>query len=584
MTTYRLQFQSQFTLADACEVLPYLAALGVTDCYSSPLFQARPGSTHGYDVAEHDRISAELGGEEAFAAFAMALSAAGLGHVLDIVPNHMSNDPDTNPWWRDVLENGPSSPFADYFDIDWDPVKPELHNRLLVPTLRTQYGEALESGELQLVLEEATLALRHGEQCLPINPRQAPVVFGQDLDRLTARLPDDDPHLREFLSILTALRNLPAYTERDPDQVVERQREKRVARERLARLLDESAEIRGHMDAVLARFNGVVGEPASFDLLHELLEGQAYRLASWRTASDEINYRRFFDINELAGLRVERPEVFDHTHAFVLGLVRQGLVTGLRIDHVDGLFDPAGYLDRLQQEARRPHDADPTPGGLYVVVEKILATGESLPTTWATHGTTGYDFMNDVLGIFVDTRNRAAMRRVYERFTNERSAFADLTYESKQLIALTSLAGELNLLAHALNRISERNRRTRDFTLNSCHKALLEVVSCFPVYRTYVGPDGATASDQEIVDMALASARRRNPAMESSIFDFVRSALVPPPARLTDQQPADEGRETERILVRHEVPAVHGARAGQGRRGHRLLPVPRADGAQRGRR
>jgi (1->4)-alpha-D-glucan 1-alpha-D-glucosylmutase len=442
-----------------------------------------------------------------------------MGQLIDVVPNHMSNDPGENAWWRDVLENGPSSPFARFFDIDWDPIKPELRDKLLLPILRNQYGEALEAGELRLAYHDGALALEYVDTRLPINPRQAPRLFEHDLERLRARLGEDDPQLREFLSILTALRNLPPYTERDAQRIAERHREEQIARERLARLTGQSPAVLEHIAAALAAFNGATADPASFDRLHELLEVQAYRLASWRTAFDEINYRRFFNINELSGLRMEDPEVFARTHELVLRLVREGKVGGFRIDHVDGLFDPQVYLARLQAEAGGD--------GVYVVVEKILAPGEKLPQGWATHGTTGYDFLNDVAGIFVDRQHRSALKRMYDRFTGRTEPFADIAYESKRLIELTSMVSELTVLANSLNRISERNRRSRDFTLESCRRALLEVIACFPVYRTYVGPSGASPSDRETIDSAIDDARRRNPAMERSIFEFVRSVLVP---------------------------------------------------------
>ena len=543
VSTYRLQLGPDFTFRDARELVPYLAQLGVTACYCSPYLQAGPGSTHGYDICDHNALSSDLGGAAVYETFVAALRAHGLGQILDFVPNHMGIDPAANLWWRDVLENGPSSPFADFFDIDWDPIKPELQGKILLPILADQYGVVLERGELQLGVEHGGLVLAYGERRLPINPRQEPLVFEHGLDDLRARLGDEDADVREFLSILTALRNLPSSTERDPERVSERQREKEVARARLARLVASSAEIRGHVARAVRAFNGTPGDAASFDGLHELLERQAYRLAYWRTASDEINYRRFFDVNELAGVRMESEEVFERTHALVLTLVEQGAVTGLRLDHVDGLFDPSGYIARLQRAVR---DRRPSDDLFYVVAEKILSDGETLPDDWQAMGTTGYDFLNDLNGIFVMREHGPRLRRIYQRLTGRREPLADVIYESKRLIVATSMASELNVLAHALNRLSEADRGCRDFTLNHCRRALVEVVACFPVYRTYVGSAGVRPSDRATIQTAVARARRRSPAMDASIFEFLQSILLAEP----------DGRGDEAISRRRLVFAM----------------------------
>jgi (1->4)-alpha-D-glucan 1-alpha-D-glucosylmutase len=525
--TYRLQLHGGFTFDDARQLVPYLEALGVTDCYCSPVFRSTPGSTHGYDVSRHTEINPELGGADAFIAFTDALRARGIGVLLDFVPNHMSNDPHTNEWWRDVLENGPSSPYARFFDIDWHPIKPELRDRLLLPILGEQYGDTLERGLLTLRFERGALVLAYGDVTVPINPRRAPLVYEHDLASLEQELGKDSPALREFLSILTALRNLPAYTERDHDRILERQREKEVARERLDRLVMENAGVRAHIDRALAAFHGTPGDPRSFDRLHQLLELQAYRLASWRTAADEINYRRFFDINQLAGLRVEDQRVFDAIHTLVLELAAAGRITGVRLDHIDGLFDPLAYLERLRDAlaaATGPERAPP-----YVVVEKILSDGEPLPAVWPVAGTTGYNFLNEVNGVFVDGRRAALMQRTYARFTAQTAPFTDVAYDGKRLIVSTALSSEFQVLMQAINRLSEADRRSRDFTLASIGRVLREVVACFPVYRTYVSPAGGTDADAQAVERAIAEARWRNPAMESTIFDFLRSILMATP-------------------------------------------------------
>jgi (1->4)-alpha-D-glucan 1-alpha-D-glucosylmutase len=517
VSTYRLQLHGGCGFAHARSIVSYLAQLGVTDCYSSPHFKANPGSRHGYDICDHRALNPELGTQQDYDAFCAALNVRGLGHIVDFVPNHMAADPRSNPWWRDVLENGPSSPFAVFFDIDWHPVKPELQGKVLLPVLGDQYGRVLERGELQLRVDNGALHLGYCDLDLPINPRQAPRVLGLHVDRLEQGMAGD-PALREYLSILTALQNLPVYTERDPARIAERQREKEVARDRLARLTAESPAIHSHVDAVVREVNGVAGNPASVDKLHELLENQAYRLAYWRTASDEINYRRFFDINELVGLRMEERGVFDAAHALLKQLVAEGKVTGVRIDHPDGLFDPATYFERLQEMAGTP---------LYVVAEKILAPGESLCPDWRVAGTTGYRFLNTVSGLFVDPRHVRKLRRVYSRLTGRTEAFEEVAYRARLTVMLTAMASELNVLAHALNRLSETDRRSRDFTLDNCRRALREVTACFPVYRTYINASGASDFDRNVIAAAIAEARRRNPVKESSIFDFLHDVLLP---------------------------------------------------------
>ncbi|MGE3510080.1 MAG: malto-oligosyltrehalose synthase, partial [Vicinamibacterales bacterium] len=528
-STYRLQLNRRFGFADAKNLVPYLDELGITNCYSSPILQATPGSPHGYDICDHGHLNPDLGSDVECAEYCDALRTRRLGHLLDIVPNHMSCDPMANLWWRDVLENGPSSPFAHYFDIDWEPVKAELKGKVLLPLLGDQYGNVLERGELRLEVAEGALRLRYFDRDLPINPRQAPRILRLGLDGLEQRL-EGTAALREYLSILTALQNLPAYTEDAPDRIVERQREKEVARERLVRLLAESPEIRAHVDEAVRAANGTPGDRTSFDRLHELLEHQAYRLAYWRTAVDEINYRRFFDINELAGLCMERPEVFEATHRRLRDLIAAGWITGMRVDHPDGLLDPAEYFQRVQQLA-----ADATRGTaaeherFYIVVEKILSPGEALRSDWAVAGTTGYSFLNLVAGLFIDGRQAHRLRRVYARLTGRQESFDEVAYRSKRTIMLTAMASELNVLAHALNRISERDRRHRDFTLNSCRAVLREVIACFPVYRTYNSARGVDAFDQAAVRDAIAHARRRNPLMEASILEFVEQILLTAP-------------------------------------------------------
>jgi len=581
VATYRLQFNRAFTFRDAVAVVPYLDALGLSDLYASSCLAARPGSMHGYDIADHNRLNPEIGTEEDYAGLADALRARGMGQVLDLVPNHMGIAAGCNRWWNDVLENGPSSPYAEFFDIDWDPVKPQLANKVLLPILGDQYGRVLENQELTLEYADGGFALRYFDTRLPVAPRSATLILRHRLEALTAQLGENDPDLQEYQSIITALTNLPGRTERDPERVRERLREKEVIRRRLARLVEGDDAIRTSLEESVRVFNGKRGDPRSFDLLDRLLDEQAYRLAYWRVAAEEINYRRFFDINELAAIRMEDPAVFRETHRLVLRLVEEGKVTGLRLDHPDGLFDPPRYFQVLQRErvgqllraqpvlgpptagpdreeavapALEQFDAtcrpDPTKAGcrpLYLLAEKILGRGERVPTTWAIHGTTGYEFLNLVAGLFVDSGNEKAMTAAYAAFTGQRTPFADLMYESKQLILKVSMSSELNVLGHALDRLSERNRYSRDFTLNSLTHALREVIACFPVYRTYIDGRSPEVSlqDRACVEVAVAFAKRRNPTTSVSVFDFVKDTLL-----LRYPENADEAyREAQRAFV-----------------------------------
>lgn len=529
VSSYRLQLQGGLGFAGARDLAPYLSELGVSECYTSPYLQARRGSAHGYDICDHSRKDAALGTDGDYRAFADALAAHGLGHIMDVVPNHMAADPEANPWWHDVLENGPSSPYATHFDIEWSPIKPELNGKVLLPVLGDQYGRALERGELRLHFADGALHLTYYDRTFPISPRQAPRILGIGLDALEASL-GDDGDLREFQSILTSLQNLPAHAERDPARIVARQREKIVARERLVRLADRSAAIRAHIEDATRIANGTPDDPESFDRLHDLLEHQPYRLAYWRTAVHEINYRRFFDINELVAIRMEEPAVFDAAHAVVGDLIARGIVTGIRVDHPDGLFDPGTYFERLQALAASAvaGTAGDARAGLplYIVAEKILAEGETLPQSWPVAGTTGYGFLNLVAGLFIDARHAARLRRIYARTTGQSDTFAEVAYRSKLTILGTSMASELSVLAHDLNGISERNRRWRDFTLESCHEALREVIACFPVYRTYLTESGPDAVDRQRIESAVAEARRRNPLIEASVFTFVQDILL----------------------------------------------------------
>jgi (1->4)-alpha-D-glucan 1-alpha-D-glucosylmutase len=433
-STYRLQFHAGFTFRDAAALVPYLHDLGITHCYASPYLKARPGSTHGYDVIDHCSLNPELGSEADYDAWLDAMARHGMSHILDTVPNHVGIATNENVWWNDVLEHGPASKYANYFDIAWrGSPRPELHDKVLLPVLGGHYGEVLDKGELKMVHEDGKFFVRYYDRRFPLSP--------------------------------ASVKNL------TPDQL----------------------------------------DTIDVERLDQILCAQHYRLAYWRTASDEINYRRFFDINDLAALAQEREEVFEETHRLTLELIEQGKVAGLRVDHPDGLYDPEQYFQRLQDRRR----------GLYVWVEKILAPDEPLPTSWPVNGTSGYDFLNRINGLFVDGMNEQALTKLYRDWTGDHTSFEELVYAKKKLILETSLASELQMLAHRLDRIAQQDRHTRDFTLRGLRDALREVIACFDVYRTYVTARGVSQRDIDLVYAAAARASERNPDMDRALFLFV---------------------------------------------------------------
>ena len=568
--TYRFQLGPSLGFEQVAALSPYLEALGISDAYLSPCFKCGPGSSHGYDVTDHNAFNPEIGSPATFDRMAAALAERGLGIILDIVPNHMGVAGDANPWWMDVLENGPSSPRASFFDIEWAPPKAELENKVLLPVLPDQYGQVLESGQLRLQMADGAFVVLCAGTYLPIAPDSYPRILTHRLADLAARLGDDDAHLQELKSILTALAHLPGRTETDTARIDERLREKEVVKRRLAALLKESAELRDFVEENIRLFNGRPGEPASFDMLDALLSEQTYRLADWRVAGDEVNYRRFFDINHLAAIRMERPEVFAASHELVLRLVGEGKVAGIRVDHPDGLYAPGEYFLRLQagaivETARRLHPdldhatllalaaehgavaradpGDPRARPLWIAAEKILMPGEPLPEWWAVAGTTGYDYLGSVDGLFVARDTSRQMTAIYGRFVGRVEPMADLRYSAKRLIMQVSMASEIVQLGLQLDRISERNRLSRDFTLASLVRAIREVIATFPVYRTYVGDPGDEPSERDrgYIDRAVAEAKRRNPTVNVSVFDFLRDALLLRPPR-----PSDEHEQAER--------------------------------------
>jgi malto-oligosyltrehalose synthase len=709
--TYRLQFNAGFTFDCARAIIGYLSELGISDLYASSYLQAKAGSLHGYDIVNQTALNREVGTEESFQGMVEELQRLGMGQILDFVPNHMCIESAENLWWMDVLENGPSSAYAHFFDIDWQPVKKELTGKVLLPFLGDQYGRVLEKGALRLAFREGCFSVDCSGVPIPLEPKSCLRILGHRPERLQELFPADAPPLLELLSIITSLEHLPGPGEQDPEKQGERQREKEIVKKRLSALCLESREIEGFLQENVAIFNGTAGDAHSFDLLDGLLQEQAYRLSYWRVATEEINYRRFFDINGLAAIRMEDPAVFEQTHSLLLRLIREKKVTGVRLDHVDGLYDPLSYLRQLQErcyqqltspspiptpalplkgrescaapltssipaltantlttpsgsksrpslagtavkltagwggirqcppcetggKAREARQGGPPPSGntpllhyvqlppylhrgdktrslqlslmpvppagggrgevvaatlsevggftlptapsgpgrgsldltkapppfaskeeqsrdalaesdapgareyvellqqkptyrpFYAVCEKILMKGEQIPPGWPVFGSTGYDFANQVNGVLVETENAKAFDRIYGRFVGSDTDFAELVYQKKKLVMQVSLSGEVNMLGHHLNSISEQDRLTRDFTLNSLTRAISEVIALFPVYRTYVDSASVREKDVQYIEATLAKAKRKNPALNATIFDFLRDVLL----------------------------------------------------------
>lgn len=524
--TYRLQLNPNFTFRDAAAIVPYLSALGISHCYASPYLRARPGSLHGYDIIEHSALNPEIGTPDDYEAFVAELHRHGMKQILDIVPNHMGVMGSDNTWWLDVLENGEASAFVDFFDIDWDPIKDELQGKVLIPVLADQYGNILEKGELKVSFdsERGEFSIFYHQHRFPIDPKEYPRILGLRLESLQKELGTTAEDFLELQSIITAFSHLPERRGLTPEQRAERNREKEVQKRRLAALCAKCEAVREFVLANVETINGTPDDPRSFDALHDLIKAQSYRFAQWRVAADDINYRRFFDINDLAALRTENETVFNETHRFVLALVAEGKLDGLRIDHPDGLYDPARYFKRLTE--RLAAMLEPQNREAYLVVEKILTGKEQLLEEWPLDGTTGYEFCNLVNGLFVDSTSADKMERIYRTFTGVSQDFRDLVYTCKKLILKVVLASELNVLANLLSRIALASRYTCDFTLNSLRSALAEIISCFPVYRTYVNCCEVSEQDRRYVEQAVAAARKRSNAADLSVFDFVQRVLL----------------------------------------------------------
>ena len=527
-STYRLQLEPAFGFREARAIADYLEALGVGAAYSSPILKPRSGSTHGYDVVDHGCLNPELGSRDDFEAWTNELSKRGLGYVLDFVPNHMGVGGGENARWDDVLENGPSALSSEYFDIDWDPPTRTLQKKVLLPVLGQQFGAELEAKKLKIARRGGAFVVEYEGSRFPASPRSYRLLVEPALARLA--LPRSHPASEELESILTSIRYLPLASTAVPEERAARARETHVVKRRLAAVANESAEVASAIDATIADVNDSVEKLEAF-----LLE-QNYRLASWRVAGDEVNYRRFFDLNDLVAIRMEDPRVFGEAHGLLFALIAQGRVTAIRLDHTDGLYDPEAYFRALRDGADRAlasagRDAH---GPLYVLAEKILAADEELPSSWAIAGTTGYDYLAAANGVWVDPSAAAAFDEIFAAFV-ERTTYRAVLGESKRAILASAVSSEVQMLAHLLKTIAESQRDARDFTFATLLRVVEETLRMFDVYRTYVRPDGTRQpNDERRIRTAIRAAARANPLVDRSAFAFLQSNLLL-------ERPTDDG-------------------------------------------
>ena len=535
--TYRLQLNQDFRFADALKILDYLYQLGISDVYLSPILASRKGSGHGYDVTDPSRINPELGTEEEFAALQAELQNRGMGLLLDTVPNHMAASAE-NPWWMDVLENGAQSAFAAFFDIEWHPHSRSLDGRILLPVLGRPFGEALDAGEIKLTFQDGRFFFQYFDSLFPLTPRSYHAILEYRVDRLKELLGEDAPAFHEYSGILASVRELAGGDRRSAETPSERRLRFESSRDRLRSLMASSNEVASFVEENVAEINGKEGDPGSFRFLQRLLAEQNYKLAFWQNLNESINYRRFFAIAELVGVRVEDPLVFEATHGLILRLVAKNPAAGLRIDHIDGLRDPLAYLNKLQE--RLTSDEVRKDTAAYVLVEKILARNEKLPDDWPVCGTTGYDYLNQANGVFVEREGARRMEEIYSSFVGRKQNFADVVYQKKKLVMNTLLGVEMRTLGRQLAELAAQDRYARELNRGQLIDALIEVTACLSVYRTYIRNMDLPAHATQYIEEALAAARKRAPSLNSACFDFVREVLLilNPPHVLVDQREA----------------------------------------------
>jgi len=535
--TYRVQLNQDFRFADAVKILDYLHELGISDLYVSPVLASRKGSGHGYDVTDPTRINPDLGSEEEFAALQTELQNRGMGLLLDTVPNHMAASAE-NPWWMDVLENGAQSAFAAFFDIEWHPHSRSLDGRILLPVLGRPFGEALDSGEIKLIFQESRFFFQYFESLFPVAPRSYYAILNHRFDRLKEILGEDSPAFHEYSGIISSVRELAGADRRSAESAADRRLRFESSRDRLRSLMTSSKEIAAFVEGNVSDINGKEGEPGSFGFLQRLLAEQNYKLAFWQNLNESINYRRFFTITDLVGIRVEDPVVFEATHGYILRLLSKNPFAGLRVDHIDGLRDPLAYLNKLQE--RLSSDETKKETSPYVLVEKILARQESLPEDWPVSGTTGYDYLNEANGLFVEPQGARRIEEIYSTFIGRRQNFADVVYQKKKLVMNTLLGVEMRTLGRHLAELAAQDRYARELNREQLIDALIEVTACLSIYRTYIRSMELPAHATKYIEEAITEARRRAPNMSAACFDFVREVLLilNPPHVLVDQREA----------------------------------------------
>ena len=501
-STYRLQLHHDFHFDDASAIVGYLRDLGVSHVYSSPYLQAAPGSMHGYDVVDHRRVNEELGGSEGHERFCRALGEAGLGQILDIVPNHMSLGEQNRYWW-DVLENGASSRYASFFDIEWNSPEERLRDKVLVPILPDQYGRVLLAGGIVVVRQGSSFTVEASGQALPVTPQSLSLILSKAGEATRS-------DLLNFLAASFA--RLPSPDFADRRTVLARHRDKMVLQSLLERMCREEKTVCDGIDRVVKELN------ANSDALDELLSQQHYRLAYWKTSDQQLGYRRFFDVNTLIGLRVEREYVFDETHSLIVKWLKQGVLDGVRVDHPDGLRDPLQYFQRLRERAPEA----------WIIGEKILEPGEWLRETWPIAGTSGYDFLNVALGVLIHQEGLQRLGDLYRSFTGDVTKFPTIAHDKKIAVAQEALGSDVNRLASLFVEICEVHREERDYTRAEIRRAIREVAACFSIYRTYVVPERNEITEEDCVRIgrAIECAKANRQDIDGLLFDFMRDVLT----------------------------------------------------------
>lgn len=501
-STYRLQLHEAFTFDDAAGIADYLKSLGISHVYSSPYLQAVSGSKHGYDVVDHQSLNRDLGGEDAHRRFCQRLGELGMGQVLDIVPNHMAVGPQNLYWW-DVLENGPSSRYAGWFDIDWHSTEVKLQNKILIPVLGDQYGRILSAKQIKLVHTKDAFQIHYMDNLFPVAPRSLDLLLSKAAEY--AR--------NDLLSFIAdSFSQLPSPESADPEVASARHRDKSVIYDLLNRLSREEPDVNVAIERAVEELN------RDIDALDNFLNRQHYRLAYWRTADQELGYRRFFDINTLIGLRVERAYVFEATHRRILEWIEHGVLDGVRVDHPDGLRDPQQYFDRLRKKAP---DA-------WIIGEKILEPGETLRHDWPIEGTSGYDFLNVCNNLLVDAEGLKELTGIYSEFTRESTNFEAIAHDKKLNVQQEALGSDVNRLTSLFVEICESNRDRRDYTRAEIRRAIREVAACFSVYRTYVAPDRDQIEDEDRIQIesAVVKAKEYRQDLDPGLLDFIGDVLA----------------------------------------------------------